>query len=286
MGEVVFNTSLTGYQEILTDPSYRGQFVCFTYPHIGNVGINPEDMESEQVHLGAAIIRDLSSAVSNYRSTQTLDAYLKAQGVLGIADVDTRAITRRLRVTGCLNGVITTDMTTPDAELVAQTKAWSIVGKDLISEVTCSKPYEWRDPTGKEWEFAPEALAAREGGAPFHVVAYDFGIKHNIMRRLASYGCRITVVPADFPAAEVLKMNPDGVFFSNGPVSTAVGEMGGWGEIWAGPNPPPAALRPDQARSRGVGPLENTPPHPPTHTYGCTSCSPLAFFCSTKPVYP
>lgn len=216
VGECVFNTSLTGYQEILTDPSYKGQFVVFTYPHIGNVGINLEDMESTQCHLGGVIVRDLSLRVSNYRSAMTLDAYLKKQGVLGIADVDTRAITRRLRVTGCLNGVITTDTNISDADLVAKTKAWTIVGKDLIKEVTCTEPYVWKDPTGTEWEFAGAAKTAN-GGKPFEVVAYDFGIKHNILRRLASFGCQITVVPADFPAEKVLEMNPDGVFFSNGP---------------------------------------------------------------------
>ncbi|CAL8464336.1 g3871 [Coccomyxa elongata] len=216
LAEVVFNTSLTGYQEILTDPSYKGQFVVFTHPHIGNVGINFGDMESEKCHLGGIIIRDLSASVSNYRSTKTVDEYLKEQGVLGIADVDTRAITRRLRDTGALNGIITTDMTTPAEELVQQTKSWSILGKDLIREVTCSEPYEWKDTTEHEWEFNPNVLA-RNGEQPFHIVAYDFGIKHNILRRLASFGCRLTVVPADYPASKVLEMNPDGVFLSNGP---------------------------------------------------------------------
>ena len=233
----MFNTSLSGYQEILTDPSYKGQFVVFTYPHIGNVGINLDDMESGQCHLGGVIIRDLSLKVSNYRSAMTLDAYLKEQGVLGIANVDTRAITRRLRVTGCLNGVISTDAARSDAELVEATRAWTIVGKDLIKEVTCAEPYEWRDATEDEWEFAA-AAKARGGEEPYFVVAYDFGIKHNILRRLASFGCRITVVPADFPAEKVLAMNPDGVFFSNGPVSAAAprggvvggggGRAGGW----------------------------------------------------------
>lgn len=214
VGECVFNTSLTGYQEILTDPSYKGQFVVFTYPHIGNVGINLEDMESTKCHLGGVIVRDLSIKVSNYRSAMTLDDYLKAQNVLGIANVDTRAITRRLRVTGCLNGVITTDQSISDEKLIAMTKEWTIVGKDLIKEVTCKEPYEWKDPTGEEWEFAANV---KTGGQPYFVVAYDFGIKHNILRRLASFGCRLTVVPADYPAEKVLEMNPDGVFFSNGP---------------------------------------------------------------------
>ncbi|EFN59093.1 hypothetical protein CHLNCDRAFT_18988 [Chlorella variabilis] len=209
VGEVVFNTSLTGYQEILTDPSYKGQFVVFTYPHIGN------DMESSKAHLGGVIVRDLSIKVSNYRSNITLDEYLKQHKVMGIAGVDTRAITRRLRVDGCLNGVICTDASISDEDLVAQTKAWTIVGKDLIKEVTCSEPYEWQDPTGEEWEFAPEAKAA--GGKKLKVVAYDYGIKLNILRRLTSFGCSVTVVPADYPADKVLAMDPDGVFFSNGP---------------------------------------------------------------------
>jgi carbamoyl-phosphate synthase small subunit len=136
---------------------------------------------------------------------------------MGIANVDTRAITRRLRVTGCLNGVISTDPSKSDADLLAATKAWTIVGKDLISEVTCAEPYVWKDVTGDEWEFAA-AVLARAGGKPYEVVAYDFGIKLNILRRLASFGCRVTVVPADYPADKVLAMNPDGVFFSNGPV--------------------------------------------------------------------
>ncbi|KAK9806878.1 hypothetical protein WJX72_005945 [[Myrmecia] bisecta] len=216
IGEVVFNTSITGYQEILTDPSYKGQFVVFTHPHIGNVGINLGDMESQDVHLGGVIVRDLSCVVSNYRSTMTLDAYLKKENVLGIANVDTRAITRRLRNTGCLNGVICTDPSVSDEDLVQRTKNWTIVGKDLIAEVTCKEPYEWKDPTEDEWEFS-KAAEARNGGEPFHVVAYDYGIKHNILRRLASFGCRITVVPASYPAEKVLELNPDGVFLSNGP---------------------------------------------------------------------
>mmetsp|Transcript_28395 Transcript_28395/g.62406 ORF Transcript_28395/g.62406 Transcript_28395/m.62406 type:complete len:456 (+) Transcript_28395:140-1507(+) len=216
IGEVVFNTSLSGYQEIMTDPSYKGQFVAFTCPHIGNVGINADDMESSKCHLGAIIVRDLSLAVSNYRSRMTLDEYCKKENVLGIAGIDTRALTKALRDTGCLVGVITTDSSKSDAELVQMAKSWTIVGKDLLSVVSCKEPYEWRQGTIAEWEFAP--LVKSGGSGPqFHVVAYDFGIKTNILRRLASYGCRITVVPATYPASEVLKMNPDGVFFSNGP---------------------------------------------------------------------
>ncbi|KAI7841584.1 hypothetical protein COHA_004754 [Chlorella ohadii] len=216
VGEVVFNTSLTGYQEILTDPSYKGQFVVFTYPHIGNVGINAGDMESEQVHMGGVIVRDLSITVSNYRANMSLDEYLKQQKVMGIAGVDTRAITRRLRVTGCLNGAITTDPSISDEELLQRCKSWTIVGKDLIKEVTCKEPYEWKEGTEEEWEFAKAAKSVN-GAARYKVVAYDYGIKTNILRRLASFGCDVTVVPADFPAEKVLDMNPDGVFFSNGP---------------------------------------------------------------------
>jgi len=215
VGECVFNTSMTGYQEILTDPSYKGQFVVFTYPHIGNVGINPEDMESSKCHLGGVIVRDLSLIVSNYRSNMTLDAYCKEQKVMGIANVDTRAITRRLRVDGCLNGVICTDEGIPDADLVGMTKSWSIVGQDLIKEVTCAEPYEWTETSG-DWEFSSDARRT-SGEGRFKVVCYDYGIKLNILRRLASYGCDLTVVPADYPADKVLAMNQDGVFFSNGP---------------------------------------------------------------------
>ncbi|KXZ54591.1 hypothetical protein GPECTOR_4g656 [Gonium pectorale] len=216
IGEVVFNTSLTGYQEIMTDPSYKGQFVAFTCPHIGNVGINFEDMESTKCHLGAIIVRDLSCAVSNYRSKMTLDEYCKKEKVIGLANVDTRALTKVLRETGCLVGVVTTDASKSDEELVNMAKSWTIVGKDLLSVVSCTEPYEWGKGTSDEWEFNGRTKATKQQG-PFHVVAYDFGIKTNILRRLASFGCRITVVPATYPASEVLKMNPDGVFFSNGP---------------------------------------------------------------------
>lgn len=187
--------------------------MLFTCPHIGNVGINLEDMESKQVHLGGILVRQEALNVSNYRSVMTLDAYLKEQGVIGISDIDTREITRRLRETGCLNGVLTTDMSVSDADLVAKAKGYDIVGKDLISEVTCSEPYEWKDTTG-EWEFSAEAKANKE---KFNVVVYDFGVKHNILRRLASFGCKLTIVPASYPADKVMAMNPDGILFSNGP---------------------------------------------------------------------
>ena len=176
----------------------------------------PADTESDAVHLGGVIVRDLSPIVSNYRSVQTLDAYLKDAGVPGIAGVDTRAITLRLRDQGCLNAAITTDASLSDADLVARARAFTIEGVDLIAQVTARQPYEWKDPTGAEWEFSPSARAVH-GGSPFHVVAYDYGVKHNILRRLAAHGCKLTVVPADYPADKVLALNPDGIFLSNGP---------------------------------------------------------------------
>jgi carbamoyl-phosphate synthase small subunit len=216
LGEVVFNTSLTGYQEILTDPSYAGQFVLFTCPEIGNVGINAGDMESTKAHMGGMLVRHLSLSVSNYRATMDLSTYLEQQNVVGISDIDTRAITRRLRDTGCLNGVITTDSAKTDEELVTMCKAWTIVGKDMISEVTSKETYEWSEATDAEWEWSGPAKTST-GKDQYHVVCYDFGIKQNIMRRLKSFGCRLTVVPANTPAEDVLAMNPDGVLFSNGP---------------------------------------------------------------------
>lgn len=202
------------YQEILTDPSYAGQFVLFTCPHIGNVGINPLDMESTKVHMGATLVRHEALNVSNYRSTQTLDSYLKEQGVIGISDIDTRAITVRLREKGSLNGVVTTDMSISDDELLKMSKGYDIVGKDLIGEVCVKEPYKWVDPTASEWEFAEKAKSNKD---KFNVVCFDFGIKNNIMRRLASFGCDLTIVPANYSAEDVMKLNPDGILFSNGP---------------------------------------------------------------------
>jgi len=224
LAEVVFNTSLTGYQEILTDPSYAGQMVCFTQPHIGNVGINEGDMECKHgCHLDGIVIRHLSEVVSNYRSVETLDAYLKRQGVVGIAGVDTRQLTRVLREKGSLVGVVCTDETVSNDDLVKKCTEWSILGKDLLKEVTCKEPYEWKTNTEEEWEFEDltnlvgEKTFTKGKGKGLKVVAYDYGIKSNILKRLASKGCHITVVPADYPWEKVLEMQPDGVFFSNGP---------------------------------------------------------------------
>ncbi|KAI3713308.1 hypothetical protein L1987_71883 [Smallanthus sonchifolius] len=213
VGEVVFNTSLTGYQEILTDPSYAGQFVLMTNPHIGNTGVNIDDEESIQCFLAGLIIRSLSISTSNYRCTESLSDYLSKRNIMGIYDVDTRAITRRLREDGSLIGVLSTEESKTDEQLLEMSRTWDIVGVDLISSVSCKKPYEWVEKTGLEWDFNSN----RRHEETFHVVAYDFGIKHNILRRLASFGCKITVVPSTWPAAETLKMKPDGVLFSNGP---------------------------------------------------------------------
>ncbi|CAO2824358.1 unnamed protein product [Amaranthus hypochondriacus] len=212
VGEVVFNTSLTGYQEILTDPSYAGQFVLMTNPHIGNTGINFEDEESTQCFLGGLVIKSLSISTSNWRCAETLGDYLAKRNIMGIYDVDTRAITRRLREDGSLVGVLSTESKS-DQELLEMARSWDIVGVDLISGVSCQAPYEWVNKTDDEWEFNTD----RRPGESFRVIAYDFGIKHNILRRLASYGCKITVVPSTWPASETLKMQPDGVLFSNGP---------------------------------------------------------------------
>ncbi|TAN78389.1 MAG: carbamoyl-phosphate synthase small subunit [Gallionella sp.] len=210
-GEVVFNTSMTGYQEILTDPSYCKQIVTLTCPHIGNIGVNTEDVESRQVFASGLVIRDLSLTVSNFRSTQSLPDYLKANNVVAIAGIDTRKLTRILREKGAQNGCIATG--TDEAAALAAARGFAgLVGMDLAKEVSCAQPYSW---TQREW-----ALGMGYGEvahSKFHVVAYDFGVKRNILRMLAERGCRITVVPAKTAASEVLAMEPDGVFLSNGP---------------------------------------------------------------------
>ena len=211
IGEVVFNTSMTGYQEILTDPSYCKEIVTLTYPHIGNVGVNSEDVESRQVFASGLVIRDLSLTVSNFRSTQSLPDYLKANNVVAIAGIDTRKLTRILREKGAQNGCIATG--TDEAAALAAARGFAgLAGMDLAKEVSCAESYSW---TQREWELGvgyPEVAHSK-----FHVVAYDFGVKHNILRKLAERGCRITVVPAQTPAAEALALEPDGVFLSNGP---------------------------------------------------------------------
>ncbi|KAJ6347916.1 hypothetical protein OIU76_004414 [Salix suchowensis] len=183
-----------------------------TNPHIGNTGVNFDDEESRQCFLAGLVIRSLSISTSNWRCTKELGDYLLERNIMGIYDVDTRAITRRLRQDGSLVGVLTTEESKTDEELLKMSRSWDIVGIDLISGVSCTAPYEWADKTDPEWDFNCEGR-----GKIYHVIAYDFGIKNNILRRLASYGCKITVVPSNWPASETLKMKPDGVLFSNGP---------------------------------------------------------------------
>ncbi|MDH4571728.1 glutamine-hydrolyzing carbamoyl-phosphate synthase small subunit [Salinicola acroporae] len=218
-GEVVFNTAMTGYQEILTDPSYTRQIVTLTYPHIGNTGINVEDVESHRICAAGLVIRDLPLIASNFRSTTTLSEYLASQNVIGIADIDTRRLTRILRSKGSLNGAILAGDAARGDDAVeralAEAQAFpGLKGMDLAREVSCESVHEW---TEGEWTLGQGYADTTQGERPYHVVAYDYGIKHNILRMLASRGCRLTVVPAQTPASEVLAMNPDGVFLANGP---------------------------------------------------------------------
>jgi carbamoyl-phosphate synthase small subunit len=219
MGEVVFNTGMTGYQEVLTDPSYRGQMITFTYPELGNTGVNPDDEESERPHVKGVIARNICARPSNWRSTESLPDYLKRYGIPGIYGIDTRALTRKIRSVGAMNGAISTDILDPSDLLLKVQEAPSMAGLNLVREVTTSKVYEWSDPTTEIWEFAAKP---NEAEAPFTVVAIDFGVKRNILRRLASYGCRVIVVPVDTPVEEILKHSPDGIFLSNGPGDPAV----------------------------------------------------------------
>jgi carbamoyl-phosphate synthase small subunit len=219
VGEVVFNTALTGYQEILTDPSYCRQIVTLTYPHIGNVGVNEEDVESNKVHAAGLIVKDVPLRMSNFRATMTLPHYLQREGTVAIAGIDTRRLTRILRSSGAQSGCIVafavgTEVTPALVALaVAQAQAApSMAGLDLAKVVSAAQTSEW---VQTEWQLGSGygTLAAPR----FHVVAYDFGVKRNILRMLASRGCRVTVVPAQTPAADVMKLKPDGIFLSNGP---------------------------------------------------------------------
>ncbi|MGM0702037.1 MAG: glutamine-hydrolyzing carbamoyl-phosphate synthase small subunit [Pseudomonadota bacterium] len=218
-GEVVFNTAMTGYQEILTDPSYTRQIVTLTYPHIGNTGVNGEDVESDAIAAAGLVIRDLPLLASNFRSEQTLADYLASQNVLGIADIDTRRLTRILRDKGAQNGAILAGANAEGENAVERALAAArdfpgLKGMDLAKVVSCQSAYEWSEG---EWALGEGYADAAAGERPFHVVAYDYGVKRNILRMLASRGCRLTVVPAQTPAAEVLAMNPDGIFLANGP---------------------------------------------------------------------
>jgi carbamoyl-phosphate synthase small subunit len=215
IGEVVFNTGITGYQEVLTDPSYCGQIVTFTYPELGNTGVNLEDEESNRPQVRGAIARNISSRPSNWRSTQSLPDYLKQHNIPGIYGIDTRSLTRRLRSAGAMNGAISTEILDPAELLEKVQEAPSMAGLNLVQEVSTQTVYEWSAPTESSWEFSPGVES--NDGEPLTVVAIDFGIKRNILRRLAAYGCRVIVVPANTPPEEILKHNPDGIFLSNGP---------------------------------------------------------------------
>jgi len=211
-GEVVFNTAMTGYQEILTDPSYARQLVTLTYPHIGNVGSNARDSESERVQAAGLIIRDLPLMASSWRSSQSLDDYLRSQDTVAIAGVDTRRLTRMIRDVGAQGGCITTEL--DEAEAIKQAQAFpGLKGMDLASKVSTDERYEWKEGA---WQLEGDCFQAA-GPQDFHVVAYDFGVKRNILRLLVNAGCRVTVVPARTPASEVMALSPDGVFLSNGP---------------------------------------------------------------------
>jgi carbamoyl-phosphate synthase small subunit len=212
IGEVVFNTALTGYQEILTDPSYANQIVTLTYPHIGNVGVNSEDQESDQIWAAGLVIRDLPLMVSNFRSEQSLDQYLAHHGIVGIADIDTRKLTRILRETGAQSGCIIVGEIDEQKAVQAAKQFPGLKGMDLAKQVTTTEAYQWQQ---KSWQLGQGYQ--QQDAFKFKVVAYDFGVKQNILRMLVDRGCDLTVVPAQTPASEVLAMNPDGVFLSNGP---------------------------------------------------------------------
>lgn len=214
VGEVVFNTSMTGYQEILTDPSYAEQIVTLTYPHIGNTGTNEEDIESDNIWAKGLIIRDLPIIASNYRNQLTLSDYLKQNNILGIADIDTRRLTRILRDKGAQNGCILAGIDLDEARALAEAKGFpGLKGMDLAKVVTTRSVMDWTDGV---WSLE-DGYDKKKQNLPFHVVAYDFGAKHNILRMLVDRGCRLTVVPATTSAADVLALSPDGVFLSNGP---------------------------------------------------------------------
>jgi carbamoyl-phosphate synthase small subunit len=213
-GEVVFNTAMTGYQEILTDPSYCRQIVTLTYPHIGNTGVNPEDLESTAVYAAGLVIRDLPAIASNWRASESLESFLQRGKIVAIADIDTRKLTRILREKGALAGCIMTgEKANSEAAVHAARKFPGLKGMDLAKVVSTKRVYQWNEGTNWALGQGPK----QRPGQRVHVVAYDYGIKRNILRCLADHGCRITVVPAQTPAEKVLAVNPDGIFLSNGP---------------------------------------------------------------------
>ncbi len=215
MGEVVFNTGMTGYQEVMTDPSYSGQMVCFTCPELGNTGVNRLDDESAQPRIRGAIARNVSRVTSSWRAERSLSEYLQQHGIVAIAGLDTRALARQLRSQGAMNGGISTEVLDPEQLLTQVQQAPAMTGLSLTGEVTTPEPYEWLDPTPTDWDYGDPG--AVESEQVLTVVALDFGIKRNILRRLTRYGCRVRVLPATATPEQVLAHNPDGIFLSNGP---------------------------------------------------------------------
>jgi carbamoyl-phosphate synthase small subunit len=219
-GEIVFNTSMTGYQEILTDPSYKGQIVTMTYPLIGNCGVNPEDMESDAPQVEGFVVKEYSDGFSNWRGRMSLGAFLKDHDVIGVQGIDTRALTRLIRTAGAMRAIISTEDLDQKTLLEKVRTAPTLLGRDLVKEVSCVNPYRW-DPGSGDDRWGP--LPSEEGFPPvigdgeFSVVTMDFGVKRNILKMLHALGCVITVVPANTPAEEILSYDPDGIFLSNGP---------------------------------------------------------------------
>ena len=213
--EIVFNTSMSGYQEIITDPSYCGQMVVMTYPLIGNYGVNPEDFESDRPHLSGFIIKELSKVQSNWRSRGSLEEFLKETNVFGIQGIDTRALTRRIREKGSQQAILSTDTSDPQRLIEKVRKSPGLIGRDLVKEVTCKNAYDWNE---SEWTTQSGKTKLKEvKDRPYNVLVYDFGVKRNILRKLTRAGCKVRVVPANTPADEVLATRPDGIFLSNGP---------------------------------------------------------------------
>jgi carbamoyl-phosphate synthase small subunit len=216
-GEVVFNTSITGYQEILTDPSYAGQIVTMTYPLIGNYGVNLEDLESVKPQVSGFVVREYFDFYSNWRATSSLGDWLKKNNIIAIQGIDTRMLTKMIRTLGALRGILST-LDGDEARLVKKAKeSPEMTGLDLAKKVTCSVPYKWDEIDRTIFALAPQLTSAQRNGRRFKVAVYDYGVKQNILRRLTSYGCELTVVPASFSAEQVLALNPDGIFLSNGP---------------------------------------------------------------------
>ena len=213
-GEVVFNTSITGYQEILTDPSYNGQIVAMTYPEIGNYGVNPEDVESRKPFLRGFVVKEYWKEPSNWRSRGSLGKYLSDNGVVGIEGVDTRSLTRLIRSKGAQKAVISTTESDPEKLLKKVRASLGIVGIDLVTEVSCDNPYKWSEGTGA-WRPGSEKSTGEK--KRFRVVAYDYGLKQNILRKLVDHGCEVSIAPSRTPPHEILSMKPDGIFLSNGP---------------------------------------------------------------------